>query len=166
MIVQPSDFVGKYAITNKFNDNNIQQLIDDYEETIIYELLGVDLGNDLMGNLGNLPPELQFIFDSFAVNVSSNACGTIFIRSLGIRVMLLNMLTGIYYLDIFGTPTSEGKVKFKPEGGDLIGDDYNNNYKLYNRGIRTFRAIQKYIKHNIDDYPTFEGIDKQTAWII
>jgi len=167
MIVLPSDFVGKYAITQKYNSNDIETLIEENEEQIIYELLGVELGNDLLTNLGSLPANLQFIYDPFAVNYIPK-CGldTILVKSDGIKVMLLNILTGYYYLTQYGTATSEGKVKLKPEGGSLINDDYTNNYKLYNRGIYTYRAIQKYIKENEDTYPTFEGIDKKTAWLI
>lgn len=167
MIVQPSDFVGKYAITQKYNSRDVETLIEENEEQIIYELLGVDLGNDLLTNLANLPAELQFIFDPFAVNYEPKCnCGTVLVKSDGVKVMLLNLLTGIYYLTEYGTATSEGKVKFKPEGGELITDNYNNNYKLYNRGVSTFRAIQRYIKEHKEDYPTFEGVDKATAWLI
>ena len=166
MILQPSDFVGKWAITQKYNSNDIQQLIDAYEEQIIYELLGVDLGNDLYTNLISLPTELQFIYDPFAVNITNIYGDNTLVQSLGIRVMLKNMLTGIYYLTDFGTATSEGKVKFQPEGGSLISDNYNDNYKLYNQGVRTYKAIQKYIEENEQDYPDYLGIQKHTAWLI
>jgi hypothetical protein len=166
MIVQPSDFVGKWAITQKYNSQDVQQLIDAYEEDVIYELLGVDLGNDLLNNIGSLPPELQFIFDPFAVNIEGRCGETLLVKSEGIRAMLLYILTGIYYLTDFGTATSEGKVKFKPEGGDLIDDSYNNNYILYNRGIKSYKAIQTYIEENEDDYPDYKGVKKPTAWLI
>jgi hypothetical protein len=165
MIVQPSDFVGKWAITQKYNSQDLEQYIETYEEQFIYELLGVDLGNDLLTNLGNLSPELQKLFDPLAENIQTN-CARILVKSDGIKEMLLNLLTATYYHDQLGTATSEGKVKLKPEGGSLVSDNYNSVYHLYNRGIKTHRAIQMYIKYNLDDYPDFEGIDKQTAWII
>lgn len=166
MILQPSDFVGKWAITQKYNSNDIQQLIEAYEDQIIYELLGVDLGNDLITNIGSLSTELQFIYDSFAVNIESDCGVTLLVRSEGIKDMLLYMLTGIYYLTDFGTATSEGKVKFQPEGGELSTDNWNDNYKLYNRGVKSFKAIQKYIENNEIDYPDYKGIQKHTAWLI
>jgi hypothetical protein len=165
MIVQPSDFVGKWAITQKYNSRDLEQYIELYEEQFIYELLGVDLGNDLLTNLGNLPTPLQFIYNPFAENIQTN-CVKVLLKSDGIKIMLLNLITATYYHEQLGTATSEGKVKLKPEGGSLVGDDYNSVYHLYNRGVRTFRVIQTYVKNNPVTYPTFEGIDKQTAWLI
>jgi hypothetical protein len=165
MIVQPSDFVGKWAITQKYNSRDLEQYIETYEEQFIYELLGVDLGNDLLTNLGNLSPELQKVFDPLAENIQTN-CVRILVKSDGIKEMLLNLITATYYHEQLGTATSEGKVKFKPEGGSLVSDNYNSVYSIYNRGIKTHRAIQTFIKANDIDYPTFEGIDKKTSWLI
>jgi hypothetical protein len=165
MIVQPNDFVGKWAITQKYNSRDLEQYIELYEEQFIFELLGVDLGNDLLTNLGNLSPELEKIFEPFAENIKTN-CVSLMIKSDGIKTMLLNLITGTYYHEQLGTATSEGKVKLKPEGGALVGDDYNSVYHIYNRGVRTYRVIQMYIKHNLEDYPDYEGVDKQTSWII
>lgn len=165
MIVQPNDFVGKWAITQKYNSRDLEQYIELYEEQFIYELLGVDLGNDLLTNLSNLPAPLQYIYDPFADNIKTN-CVNILLKSDGIKTMLLNLITATYYHEQLGTATSEGKVKLKPEGGSLVGDDYNSVYHMYNRGVKTYRAIQIYIRHNIEDYPDFEGVDKQTAWLI
>lgn len=165
MIVQPSDFVGKWAITQKYNSRDLEQYIETYEEQFIYELLGVDLGNELLTNLGNLSPELQKIYDPFAENLQTNYV-KILVKSDGIKAMLLGLITATYYHQNLGTATSEGKVELKPEGGMLVSDDYNSIYHLYNRGIRTHRAIQTYIKSKPEEYLTFEGVNKQTSWLI
>jgi hypothetical protein len=106
MIVQPSDFVGKWAITQKYNSRDLEQYIETYEEQFIYELLGVDLGNDLLTNLGNLSPELQKVFDPLAENIQTN-CARILVKSDGIKEMLLNLLTATYYHHQLGTAISE-----------------------------------------------------------
>lgn len=165
MIVQPNDFQGRWAITQKYNANDLQQVIDLNEEPLIYELLGVDLGNELLTNLGDLPPELDTIFKRFSFTKKTD-CAKVMMTSQGIKVMLQGLIYGIYYLTQLGTATSEGLTNLKPEGGELSTDSYSDAVLKYNEGIKTWRAIQAYIKENKNDYPTFEGVDRQTIWLI
>ena len=168
MIITPNDFVGTWAITQGYSDNKLQQYIDYYSTYYLASLLGLDLFNEFANNLDNPPltPELQKINDAFVYQLEYNCGINGIIKSEGIKNMLLCLVYAHYQKEDLGTATSGGKIKLHSEGGELQTDSYSNTYAIYNRGIKTYRAIQKYITNNIDNYEGYEGIDKQTSWLI
>lgn len=168
MIITPDDFIGTWAITQGYSDTKLQEYIDYYSTYYLASLLGIELFNDFAVNLDNPPltAEFQKINDSFVYQVNYNCGVNGVIRSEGLKNMLLCLVYAHYRSEDLGTPTSGGQIKLHSEGGKLADDTWSNVYKIYNRGIKSYRAIQKYIKDNIDSYEGYEGVDKQTSWLI
>lgn len=168
MILIPNDFAGTWSVTQGYGDNKLQEYIDYYEMFYLASLLGIDLMNDLLVNLDNLPltAELQKIYSPFVEQVEYSCGVNGILRSEGIKNMLLCLIYSHFQKEDLGTPTSGGKIKLHSEGGTLQTDDYTNTFAVYNRGIKTYRAIQKFIKENEEDYTDFEGVDMKTSWLI
>jgi hypothetical protein len=168
MIITPNDFINTWAITQGYADAKLQEYIDYYAPEYLAELLGVDLFNELDTALDTppLPANLLFIYNPFSYQLEYNCGINGVIRSEGIKNMLLCFVYAHYQKEDLGTPTSGGKIKLHSEGGELQTDSYTNTYAVYNRGIKSYKAIQRYIHENKDNYPTYEGVSKQTSWLI
>ena len=167
MIVETTDFTDKWAITIAYGSNKLQEYIDEYEPLILAELLGVDFADEIKGQFeaGDLTPENEKVFNKNTFNIEK--CGKVWLfRSEGIKTMLKNFIYAHVQVGDLGTPTSQGKIKMDSEGGNLVNDNYTDRFRFYNNGVKTFRAIQEFIKDNKEDYPLFKGIEKQTTWLI
>ena len=167
MIVTTGDFIDKWTISIGFGSGKLQEYIDQYEPLILAELLGAEFADEIQTQFdtGTLTPENQALFDKIYFN--ANVCGDnrLFV-SEGIATMLKDFIYSHYQVGDLGTPTSEGKIKLKTEGGKLVNDDYTDRFNFYNSGVKTYKAIQKYIEENKEDYPLYKGIEKTTTWLI
>lgn len=162
-MIVPNDFVGKWAISQGYDDNKLQQYIDYYKPRILAQLLGVELLTEYNAD----PTTARFVKITNALMFSSEGCDRNDIYySDGIKNMLLNIITAHYYKEDLGISTSGGKIKPQSSGGSLVNDNYTSAFVLYNNGITSYKTIQKYIKDNITDYPEYKGIHKQTTWLI
>lgn len=167
MIVQTSDFTGKWEISIGFGSDKLQQYIDEYEPIILAQLLGADFADTITTqfNGNTLTPENQTLFDKLYFNAKVCGNNKLFV-SEGIQTMLKDFIYAHYQVGDLGTPTSQGKIKMKTEGGELVDDDYTDRFNFYNSGVKTYRAIQKYIEENEEDYPDYKGVKKSTTWLI
>lgn len=167
MIVATSDFVDKWTISIGFGSGKLQEYIDEYEPLILAELLGADFADEVQTqfNDNTLTPENQSLFDKLYFNADVYGVNKIFV-SEGIKIMLKDLIYAHYQVGDLGTPTSQGKIKMKTEGGELVNDDYTDRFNFYNSGVKTYKAIQKYIEENEDDYPLYKGVKKLTTWLI
>lgn len=160
-IVAPSDFTGKFALSIAFNDGTtkIQEYIDVYEQKYMNELLGAACFVDFTTNITN--PEYDFILEPFAVDSSRGL-----IISEGLVTMLKYLIYSHYLAEDLGVSTSIGKITPAVEGGEMQKIEDSNIITFYNQGLKTYRAIRKYILSNKSDYPLFKGIERQLNWFI
>ena len=162
-LIQTTDFVDRFAIAIPFNGGaKLQQYIDYYENKYITELLGYELSQLFLE--GYEDEEIYTkLYDPFGYDSDVLRKPVI---SQGVVHMLKCMIYAHYYRQDLGTATSLGKVKMQPEGGQMESDNYTNSFVFYNEGIKTYDAIQQYIKENKTDYEQFKGVRKTMSWFI
>jgi len=159
-IVQTSDFVGKYAVTqNSFNTFDLTDFIEKYELNYLYDLLGVELGGLMYSGITTpyTPPTstiYQTIFNP--LNLDENQ-----IRSKGIKEMMLGFIFFEYTRTQNVVNTGTGNVSAQNEVSTIAIWGHTDIYNIYNSSIDTYKAIQKYISYNESIYPTFKGICKE-----
>jgi hypothetical protein len=165
-IVQTTDFIGKYTITQSSNTITIlQAFIEKYEKIYLYDLLGVALGNLLLADISTpftVPSTLKYsnIFNPISQD-------TPLIRTNGIK----EMLVGFIYFEYCKQSTVKHTIT-----GYVIGDNEVSNqvdinstpiYGNYNEAVNTFKCIQCYINANSSDYIDFKGTYKcYNSWAI
>lgn len=164
-IVQTTDFVGKYAITqNTFNESDLQSFIDKYEILYLYDLLGVTLGNALYANIAPstfLPPVTAIYATLFnPIYSDENTICSNQIRSNGIKEMLIGFIYWEYTKQQAVNNTITGNVIQQNEVSN--GADWNTSeiYNIYNVAVKSYNAIQSYIRKNSTVYPDFNGLYK------
>jgi len=157
-IVKPTDFIGKYSISqSSFDVTKLQAFIDKYEKKYLIDLLGVTIADLLYADIAAstfLPPvtaKYSTIFNLMATDVP------IEIRSNGIKEMLLGFIYWDYCINNPVKNTSTGFVVASNEVSNLI--DWNSTpiYSNYNEAVNTYRNIQIYVCNNSTDYFDFNG---------
>jgi hypothetical protein len=164
-ILTVNEFTGKYKVGIPFDGGaKLQQYIDDVEFRTMNELLGATLLAAYTAGIAEPSPEAKWVKlrDAF---VENSMCGDLLI-SKGIRDMLLCFTVSEYYHEERSTPTTNGKVVLNSEGGQKATIRWDEVYNMYNDGVKTYRAIQYYVKEHPSDYPDFKGIDRKTSWFI
>lgn len=165
MITTPQVFIGKYAITRSFNEggSKIQQYIDYYEPYYMNNLLGAALYVLFQEGIDAEEEKYVVLLNAFAYDSQSLREPVV---SEGIAEMLKCLIYAHYLREDLGVATSNGKVILKPEGGENASDNFDSSFAIYNEGIRTYQAIQRFIYDHREDYPEFKGTEKQTSWYI
>lgn len=164
-ILALTDFTGKYAITKTHgNSSTIQAFIDEHEPVILAEMLGVDMADELIENLDELPltPELDKIYEPLMFN---DAFGRLF-TSQGLKKLLIQRIYATYYYENRSIPTTNGMVDATNEGGKLAVSSIESVINVYNDSIRSAKTIQKYICMNLEDYPNYKGGSKLFSQLI
>jgi uncharacterized protein YidB (DUF937 family) len=149
MIVNVSDFVGKYELhRGQYDSPIIQDYIDIYEKRYLIELFGSELFDQFFADLdnSNVPqsPNFQFVFNPFYENVFLHNI----IQSEGIKQMLKGFIYFEYLKDKTDQITPNGMVVPSNENSTTASTIYSMMYARYNEAIRTFRAIQTHIAIN------------------
>jgi hypothetical protein len=159
-IVKPTDFIGKYSISqNSFDVIKLQAFIDKYEKKYLYDLLGVTLGDllytDIVGVTFLPPPTVIYATIFNPLNSDTNN-----IRSNGIKEMLLGFIYWEYCIQNLIKNTPTGFVVAANEVSNAI--DWNSTpiYSNYNESVETYRDIQIYVYNNSIDYPDYKGTHK------
>jgi len=152
MIVQISDFTGKYEIhTGLYDQTKLQDYIDIYEKRYLVELLGATLYNEFISDLDpyNVPisPNFQQIFNSFIEDQTLVLDNQILI-SEGIKQMLKGFIYFEYLKDTTNQITPNGLTIPSNENSTTATTLYSMMYTRYNEAVRTYRAIQWYIITN------------------
>lgn len=161
-IIQTTDFIGKYAVSqNNFNESDLQAFIDKFESKYIYDLLGVTLGNLFLADITTdfTKPNTQKYKDIFnGINQDDPL-----IRTVGIK----NMLLGFVYFEFVRTQTVQntlvGNVVNQIEVSSVVDWSSTAVYSNYNEAITTYRGIQCYILNDSSTYPEFKGLMKTFA---
>jgi hypothetical protein len=160
--VVPGDFTNKWAIAKPFDGGNkLQAYIDHYEQKYLIDLLGAELYVLFVAGYANEDEIYEKLYEPFAFD---SECENKPFISEGIEVMLKNLIYAHYQQEDLGVATGAGKVDLDPEGGRRSTDNESNTFAYYNQGIKTYKAIQQYIKENEVDYPEFKGVEKQLTW--
>lgn len=146
-------------------ETELPKLIEVIEKDILEELLGCDLYDlfiaDLNGDVPQIPQAAIYlnIFNSICIDEDS-------IRSYGIKDLLMAFVYFEWHRYNQNKSVSSGIVRADSENTSLANLTSTNIYEKYNRGIKSYQAIQRYICDNSTDYPEYEGMKKQFAsWI-
>lgn len=164
-ILQPSDFTESpmynIALTSTA-EAELGALIDDVEMTCLQDLLGCDLYALFITDLTNDTPQVpqtQLYKDIFEAFCKDNTnCGIQ--RSHGIKDMLMAFVYFAWHNYTYTQDTASGMVGIDSENSSKASPDSVGLYNKYNRGIKSYKAIQWFIFDNSTIYPTFNGIRK------
>lgn len=156
-IVTISDFVGSVQLQyDTRTEAKFNYIRDENEASIIYELLGAELGAlfiaDLDGN--GVPQEARFlsIYNAFADDTGYGAV----VESKGIKFYVKNIIWYFFARQNNHLITTSGNTVKKSENADVSVDPFFLAQN-YNKSIRTGQAIQWYINENLSDYPEYQG---------
>ena len=153
-ILAPSDFIGRYAITqHQTNASKIQSYIDMIEPSILNELFGVELFILYAQGVINEEEIYTKLYNPFFENLE---CGRL-IESKGIVDMLKGFVYFAYYAEDYSDVSVNGNVVQSNENSTKANDIESNLYLKYNTSVKTYKAIQSYILENQSVYPTFKG---------
>ena len=157
MYITVDDFVNKFVLTvGDFNTDKIQAYIDRYETITLQELFGVELFDLWEAGLVATDPIYEFLRDPFTVQLD---CGTI-LNSRGIKDVVLGIVYFHFVTDNYTQQTVNGSVKTKGENSDNVNLLKANVQSRYNEAVNSYGSIQEYICDNLDEYPTFKGLNK------
>lgn len=156
MIINVSDFTGKYALSKgMFTESKLLEYIERYQDRYLMELLGIELFNSFKNDLVNdvpLSPNFKKIYDPFAEDV--DILVSRFYRGFSYSGILISngmkdMLKGFIYYeyakDLVNQMTPFGNTKPQSENSDIANTLFSMMYNRYNESIVTYQAIQDYI---------------------
>jgi hypothetical protein len=162
-----SDFgKGKYELhKGMYEQQKINEYIDKYERLYLINLLGGDLFTLFVADLvAGVPvsPEYLSIYNAFVYD--ENYCGVV------ISDGMIEMIKGFIYFEYLKDQVNQvwvsGVVAPTGENSNNISTINQQIYTRYNDAVRIYRAIQRYICDNSQNYLDFNGVDKSfTHWI-
>lgn len=153
ILINTSDFVGKYAIAqNSFS--KLGQFITDYETNYLYDLLGKTLGDAFISSVvNNLPVGAEYlaIYNVIELDLICRVE-----RNEGMK----NMLLGFIYFEFMRKDpiksTIAGQSVNSIENGVPVIDNWGIN-SIYNSSVNDYQIIQYYINQNLTDYTDYKG---------
>lgn len=155
-----------YIPTNKLTEAALQVYIDEWEEEYLQDLLGCELYDLFVADLVGGVPQTQIyleIYTSFCYDELE--CGYRN-KSEGMVKMLQKFIYWKYSRDIKVKATNTGNVVNDNEVSREADFGASRIYELYNQGIKSYCAIQRFICDNSSDYPTYNGSKKgKTNWL-
>ena len=158
-IITISDLNGRFSIPrNNYTEDKLSEQIDFFEKKYLIELLGSDLYDAFISDLSSGIPQTQIyldIFNSFSIDEDRGI-----LSSHGIKSMLLHFIYFEIISDFSAKLTLSGVQKNNSDNSSNITDVQSGKWRHYNYGVESYRAIQKYICDNPDDYPEFNGVGK------
>lgn len=183
-ILSPSDFTDFHVISkDQYTKAKLQLYIDRYEKSLLCTLLGDSLSKDVIAYFNSVKEpsneELDAIIDPFCINIQGasdkyypferhyywnlypHRCKDYQFLSRGIEEYLKGF---IYYKfttqdPIKQTPSGASESQYSSANKVPSKKNYRSAEKRRNEALNTFEAIQYKICENIEDYPTYNGID-------
>lgn len=167
MIVSTSDFVGKYALSQgMYNTPDYQYYIDKYEPKYLKDLLGIDLYNEFEADLitgGGTPTEPRFLDIFLPLNYDYNFR---VYYSEGMKQMLVGFIYFEIVRDFDNQMTPIGNVAPKGENSDRVTAINSTMWDRYNEGVKSYKAIQRYIMNEASTYDKYNGQNKlYSTWL-
>lgn len=162
---------------NKHQESDIQAFIDKYEKEYLTALLGCELYDLFVADLGvNGVPQLQIYLDIYNAfcednnDFISNYYGHYWKYGYGckkqvISIGMVEMVKRFIYFEYvrtqktYNTPT--GTVVNENEVSRETSFSESGIFQVYNEGVMTYDAIQWFICKNETDYPKYNGIIKR-----
>lgn len=186
-MITPSDFTGYYAIAkNADTQAKLTEYITLFMRQYLVELLGYDLYQLFIADLGNDVPQADrflVIFNALQIEnaeevwipygahksrcFDDNRDETVQPTfSEGIKEMLKGFIF-FEFVNEYGISVSQTGV--------VINNDENSTpapggkhvsliESRYNRAIKSFQVIRRYILDHESDYPEYQGIEKDTTY--
>jgi len=172
--------MGKFVTTDDFIDGQVRisqtnnskkqlnTVIDIQEVYVLEELMGSELYALFIADLDidNQPQTQRFIdiFDAFYddSNVSNYYgcwCGKAY-RSEGIPQMLQWFIYWEFAKDQPFQNTAVGTVRNVEENSDIVNGSKYGLPMQYNKGVKSYQAIARFMIDNSSDYPEYNGIAK------
>lgn len=163
-IVQTTDFrTGEFTLaTNTYTTDHLTAMITSLEREWLIKLLGAELYALFYADLDGADPDApqtaiyttiynQGAWDDYTSEV---------LISKGIPYMLRGIIYYHFVKDSQVNATSTGLVSASLENGLLENKEKGGQVMLAKLGeaMKTFNAIQTYIKNNSGDYPDFNGM--------
>jgi len=159
-IVTTSQFTGKYSISAGIKITQLTDLLNKVEERILRELMGNAMYVDFIADLsGGVPvsPEFVTIFNPLLLDNPR----TFENYSNGMRDMVKGFVWYDWNNDTESSPSTQGQKKVSSSNSKNIPNNSFQMNRMYNESIGTYKAIQDYIKQNLDIYPDFKGVSKK-----
>lgn len=169
MFLVPSDFTGEFKVGgNTLSSTDFQIYINKYEKKYLTDLLGVELYalfiDDLDGNSEPVDPIYQAIYEEIAEDDGAQS-GCQY-RSLGMLEMLKGFIYYHWLRDQFTEKTITGAVKNEYSNSQPVSMTWTNIEEKFNEALESYKTIQWYISENITDYPTYNGLEKESiSWL-
>jgi hypothetical protein len=141
MIVQVSDFQGKYTLANtteSYVDEIIQLAIDEYEPELLEELLGSVLYQSLIEGLEDDPVEQKWA--DLATKVKKS---------------IMCYVYWFYIRDNSTFTTGTGEVRPSNQNSDVVSPN-TKTYDRWNEMVKNNFEVIKFIRENPGDYPTVQ----------
>lgn len=163
LIVQIEDFTGDNAIASDvYTTDELQLAIDEYETTIIYELLGIELAVLFIADLVDfepVDPDYLAFFNSFYKEIENEL-----VISKGMRSMLVMFIYFYFVRKQSQNNTIGGLTQSENSISKMSAMNYSSLVLKENDAVKTYRAIQTFIEsEKSTTYPLFKGIIKEFA---
>ncbi len=166
LLIVKEDFVGRFEISQD-NFSILGSFIDDYEEGLLIELLGVELFKLFKLDINNTtkkPNTTKYLvlYDPFSADHQHGI-----IISKGMKEMLLGFIYCEYTKKLPFKSTIIGSVINAPEISTNAEFNYSNFYKFYNDAVDTHESIRWKIQQTQSvDYPLYNGKCKKiNYWV-
>lgn len=153
-IVNISDFVGFYLIPQStFNNGELQDYCDMYEQRYLTELLGTDLYDLLIADLvAGVPQDPDYLLWFNPFSYEPDFCYNCLLTSNGVKNMLLGF---IYYQFMWSQIVSNGGNGFnipKNENNDTpsLISSQSQALRRYNDAVVSYNAIKMRVNGTIN----------------
>lgn len=161
-ITQTTDFINRFHLSKtNLNTALLQDCIDRFEKKYLIKLLGAELYDLFIDGIEEMvvDPIWTALLEDF--HIDNNGC---LIESEGIKVMLLGFIYYEYVKIQTEKQTPIGNTQPAAENASLIGvSSIVVQRQIWSTD--TYKAIQQYILLNIDDYPTFNGVEMKYEYL-
>tara|TARA_R110000772_G_scaffold9622_6_gene31546 strand:+ start:4495 stop:5007 length:513 start_codon:yes stop_codon:yes gene_type:complete len=157
---------GKFELhKGMYEQQKIQAYIEKYERLYLIQLLGGQLFNDFVADLNAgvpVSPEYLAVYNPFVYD--ENNCDVVI--SDGMVEMIKGFIYFEYLKDQINQVWVSGVVAPTGENSNNVSTLNQQIYTRYNDAVRIYRAIQRYMCDNSNEYLNFNGVKKSfTHWI-
>lgn len=164
-----TDFVGPHKLAKSTQLNvDLQAFINTWEAIYVRQILGVELGNLLLTNLGDPSQDARFVIleDPFQLQPDDNCENTIH-ESRGLRYILTALIYYQYTLKTQARPGQQGMSLNQSETADTLSPraSARKGEAAWNDVLDDIEAIQWYCHtYDPDEYPEYKGATFQTQY--
>ena len=156
LIVNTTDFVGKYALAqNSFS--NLGDYITQFERNYLYKLLGKELADLFIADLSNYVPQTTR-FENIYNQIIGETNGICYFNE-GMKNMMLGFIYFEYQRMEKIQSTVSGSFANTSETAREVGFMELNLYGRYNQSVKDFKEIQRYCLNESATYPEFDGYE-------